>query len=196
LFLSVITLSHIPFINIESVIFLSHLGIISTLYNVPKKTKGIFYFPLRSIPVLKIFLIAYVWASISSFLPSILANEQVFTLQIFLVFIAHLLFIFSIAIQFDIRDYQLDSKNALITFPQLFGVILAKLLAILCLIIFTLIISYITKEWYIYVLSMVMAGLILNSSTERKDHYFTFYLDGTIILYFITILLSLVLPRI
>lgn len=191
LFLSVIILSHIPFINPESVIFLVHLGIISTFYNVPEKSKSKLYFPLRSVPVLKIFLIAYVWASISSFLPVILANEQVSTSKSILVFIAHFLFIISIALQFDIRDLKVDNKNALITFPQLFGVIPSKLLAIVCLSVFTLIINHITKEWYVYVFSFVATVLILNTSTGKKDHYFTFYLDGTIILYFITILLSL-----
>ena len=191
LFLSIISLSHIPFINPGSIIFLLHLGLISTLYNVPEKSKSKSYFPLRSVPMLKIFLIAYVWASISSFLPAILANEKVFTSQIIFVFIAHLLFIISIALQFDIRDFQDDNKKALITFPQLLGIIPAKLLAIVCLFVFTLIINHITKEWLIYAFSMVTAVLILNSSAEKKDYYFTFYLDGTIILYFITIILSL-----
>ena len=190
LFISVITLSHVLFINLESIIFLLHLGLISTLYNVPEKSKGMFHFPLRSIPILKIFLIAYVWSSISSFLPAILVHEQVFTLRIILVFFAHLMFIISITLPFDIRDFQVDNEKALITFPQLIGIIPTKLLAIVCLFIFTLIISTITQSWYILFFSLFTAILILNSSPKRKDYYFTFYLDGTIILYFITIILS------
>ena len=190
MFLSVITLIHVPFINYGSFFFLLHLGLISTLYNVPEKSKGMFRFPLRSIPIVKIFLIAYVWSSMSSFLPAVITHEQVFTSQIILVFIAHLLFIISITLPFDIRDFQVDNKNALLTFPQLIGIIPTKLLAIVCLFIFTLIISNITQTWYILYFSLFTSVLILNSSVKRKEYYFTFYLDGTIILYFITIILS------
>ncbi|MCK5101288.1 MAG: hypothetical protein KAR17_00680 [Cyclobacteriaceae bacterium] len=190
MFLSVITLVHVPFINYGSIFFLIHLGLISTLYNVPEKSKGMFRFPLRSIPIVKIFLIAYVWSSMSSFLPAVITHEQVFTSQIILVFIAHLLFIISITLPFDIRDFQVDNENALLTFPQLIGIIPTKLLAIVCLFIFTLIISNITQTWYILYFSLFTSVLILNSSVKRKEYYFTFYLDGTIILYFITIILS------
>ncbi len=186
-----ISLVHTPFINLESIFFLLHLGLISTLYNVPEKTKSSFHFPFRSIPALKIFLIAYVWASISSFLPAIIANEQVFTSQILLIFLAHLLFIISITLPFDIRDFQIDRKNDLITFPNLIGIIPTKLLAVACLISFTLIIHQITHEWYVFIFSLLTVALILNSSTTKKKYYFTFFLDGTIILYFITIILSL-----
>ncbi|MCK5208446.1 MAG: hypothetical protein KAQ79_10510, partial [Cyclobacteriaceae bacterium] len=133
---------------------------------------------------------AYVWSSMSSFLPAVITHEQVFTSQIILVFIAHLLFIISITLPFDIRDFQVDNKNALLTFPQLIGIIPTKLLAIVCLFIFTLIISNITQTWYILYFSLFTSVLILNSSVKRKEYYFTFYLDGTIILYFITIILS------
>jgi 4-hydroxybenzoate polyprenyltransferase len=172
--------------------FLIHLGLISTLYNVPEKSKGIVHFPLRSIPVLKVFLIAYVWSSISSFLPAIVGNEQVFTSKNILVFIAHLMFIMSITLPFDIRDFENDTKENLITFPQVIGIWPTKLLSILCIILFTLIIHGFVGGWYMPFFSLVTAILILSASSKRKDYYFTFYLDGTIILYFITLILSLV----
>lgn len=191
LLLSGITLIHAPFLNLESVLFLLHLGLVSTLYNVPEKTKNSFHFPFRSIPILKVFLIAYVWASISSFLPPIIANEHLFTSHTLLIFFAHLLFIISITLPFDIRDFRIDHKNDLITFPHLIGIIPTKLLAMACLIGFTIIIHHITHEWYIFIFSLLTALLILNSSTKKKKYYFTIFLDGTIILYFITIILSL-----
>lgn len=186
-----ITLVHIPFLNLKTFLFLFHLGLISTLYNVPEKTKSRFHFPLRSIPILKIFLIAYVWASISSFLPAIIANGQVFTSQSVLIFIAHLLFIISITLPFDIRDFQVDHKNDLMTFPHLIGILPTKLLALACLISFTVINYQVADDWYVIVFSLITAVIILIASAKKKTYYFTFVLDGTIILYFITILLSL-----
>ncbi len=186
-----IALAHIPFINLESTLFLLHLGLISTLYNVPEKTNRRFHLPFRSIPVLKVFLIAYVWASISSFLPAIIAKGQMLTSQTLLVFTAHLLFIISITLPFDIRDFRKDHKNKLITVPHLIGIFPTKLLAVAFLIGFTTIIIHITQEWYVFLLCLPTAVLIYYSSSKNKKYYFTFLLDGTIILYFITILLSL-----
>ena len=189
--IGIILLFHLPFFNLATNLFLLHLGIISTLYNVPEKSKSFIHFPLRGVPVLKVFLIAYVWASMSSFLPAIIAHEQILTARTIYIFIAHFLFIISISLPFDIRDYAADNKNTLITFPQLIGIKLTKLLSLSCLIIFTLIIEDFTKGSYIYILSSLTGLLIINSSTQKKDFYYTFYLDGTIILYFLTIILSL-----
>ena len=191
LLLAGITLAHVPFLSIGSIIFLIHLGLISTLYNVPEKSKGIVHFPLRSIPVLKVFLIAYIWSSISSFLPAIIENEQVFTSKNILIFIAHLMFIISITLPFDIRDFENDNKENLITFPQVIGIWPTKLLAVLCIIIFSIIIHDFVRGWYIPFFSLFTAILILSANSKRKDYYFTFYLDGTIILYFIVLILSL-----
>lgn len=182
---------HVPLLNAGSILFLIHLGLISTLYNVPEKSKSFVHFPLRSIPVLKVFLIAYVWSSMSSFLPAIIAHEHVFTSRNILIFIAHLLFIISITLPFDIRDFDDDNKADLITFPQIIGLWPTKLLSILCLTVFTLIIYHIVGGWYIPIFSLIVTALILKSSSEKKSYYFSFYLDGTIVLYFIAIILSL-----
>lgn len=191
LFLSGLILAHTPFLNIKTLIFLFHLGLISTLYNVPEKIKGSFHFPFRSIPILKVFLIAYVWASISSFLPAILVGEQVFTSSTLLIFFAHFMFIFAITLPFDVRDFQIDQNKNLTTIPHLIGIIPTKLLAIVCLIIFFLIINHVNIGWQVIPLCLLTVFLILNSSAKKKKYYFTFFLDGTIIFYFISLMLSL-----
>ncbi len=191
LILTIITLLHTPFLTWVSTVFFMHLACISLLYNIPEKTIGKFPLPLRGIPVLKVFLIAYVWASISSFLPAITAHEPVLTQTHLLIFTAHFLFIIAITLPFDIRDFRVDHKNTLITFPQWIGIKRTKQLALVCLMVFSWIIWHITRQWPILVFSTLTALLIQNASPRKKAHYFTFYLDGTIILYFFTILLSL-----
>ena len=188
--LSGILLIHVPFLNLKEVLFLIHLGLISTLYNVPEKSRGIILVPLRSIPVLKVFLIAYVWAAMASFLPPILADQQLFTSQTIYLFIAHFLFIMAITLPFDIRDFSADNKNHLITFPQLIGLIPTKVFALACLVGFTFLMHGFVKGWYFPLFSLITAMFILNASTKKQDYYFTFYLDGTIILYFIALTLS------
>jgi len=187
--LTILILLHIPFLSWPVIIFLVHLAFISTLYNVPEKSKGWIYLPLRSIPVLKVFLIAYIWASISSFLPAIIESKQLFSQQHLVIFIAHFFFIVSITLPFDIRDYNTDNKDALITFPKLIGIIPTKIVALVCLGIFMTLITACTQNWHLYIFSLLVAGLILFSTIKRKDYYFTFIIDGTLIVYFFALIL-------
>ena len=188
-----IILLHIPFINLWSIIFIAHLGILSTLYNVPEKSYTKSIFPLRSIPILKVFLIAFVWASIASILPELSKNSSghpTTTHQIVLSFILHFLFILSITLPFDIRDYKSD-YNKISTVPHVIGINNTKILAVSCLLAFTAIFMFMTGNMFILIVTLVTGILIINSSTDKKDYYFTFFLDGTIILYFIIVKLFL-----
>lgn len=189
--LVIVVLMHIPFIELSTILFLAHLALISTLYNVPERSKGFIRLPLRSIPILKIFLIAYVWATMSSFLPAIIIGKQLLNSQIILIAFAHFFFIISITLPFDIRDYGADHKQALVTFPQIIGILRTKIFALVCLLVFTLSLLKITGDWYIILLGLITAGLIMNSSPSKKDYYYLLFVDGTIFLYFIVIVLSL-----
>ena len=189
--LIVIIFIHIPFLSFPEIIFLAHLALIATLYNVPDKTKGWIRLPLRSIPILKVFLIAYVWASVSSLLPVIMENMRLFTYDHVTIFVAHFFFILSITLPFDIRDFSNDNTAELITIPQLIGIVPTKILALVCLGIFAVLIFSHLNNWYFEAFLLLTAGLILFSSPHRKDYYFTFFIDGTIILYFLTIFIPI-----
>jgi 4-hydroxybenzoate polyprenyltransferase len=191
MFIVIIIFGHIPFLNIKSILFLAHLGLISTLYNVPVKSSKISLFPLRSIPVLKVFLIAYVWACISSLLPAIDAGD-IGKARTWLVFVAHFLFILAITLPFDIRDFRSDRKNYLMTVPNLFGLRMTKYISITSLIAFTIAIVLLTQTLLIVVLSFIVAYLIINCHPYKKEYYFTLYIDATIILYLIIVKLSVV----
>lgn len=180
---------HVPFIAWRSVIYLLHLGIISTLYNVPKNTTGMIKLPLRSIPFLKVFIISYVWASISAILPA-LASTQNLTSQHLIIFSAHFMFIMSITLPFDIRDYKTDSETQLATIPRVIGINFTKLLAITALLLFHLLISAFVVQLYLLAFSLITALLIAFSAPNKKYFYFTFALDGTIILYYFMVVIS------
>jgi 4-hydroxybenzoate polyprenyltransferase len=187
----IIIFGHIPFLDIYSILFIAHLGLISTLYNVPEKSYYTSVIPLRSIPILKVFLIAYVWASISSILPA-LGNGHMGNGPIWMIFTAHFLFILSITLPFDIRDFRTDRKYYLITVPHLVGIKKTKFLSIIFLLAFTVIIVSLTKTLLIVILSFITAYLIINSNPYKKDYYFTLFIDATIILYFIIVKISVV----
>ena len=181
---------HVLLLDLPIVIYLLHLGIVSTMYNVPRKSNGIVKFPLRSIPFLKILLIAYVWASLFAILPIIISSNDLKLSDTLFMFAAHFLFIVSITLPFDIRDFKTDQENLLTTIPHVVGIKLAKALSLLCLTIFYLMMLPSLRLIYLTVLFLIAAGLILYSSSRRKNYYFTLFIDGTIILYYIAIQLS------
>jgi len=191
LIIALILLFHIPFMNFKSIICLSFLGLISTLYNVPEKSNINSLLPLRSVPILKVFLIAFVWAFMSSFLPAISESPDIYTLKNTQVFIGHLFFITAITLPFDIRDLKKDNHSLIITIPQLIGVRFTKIFAIILLMLFYLVMIPFLNPIYLFIFILITMGLILFSSTKKQDYYYTLFIDGTIILYFFTVILSL-----
>jgi len=155
------------------------LGIVSFGYS---------YRKLRDIPHLKIILIAASWGIACGIIPlEILGYSSVmpFLLSFGWIF----LYILAITIPFDIRDLAIDEKSKK-TLPQWLGVQSAKLVALICLLfswvlLWSLIPLYV---WIGFLVSFILAGLlIIKSNSSRKDFYYTFLVDGHIILQFLIV---------
>ena len=167
-------------LNFSQQLFISHLGLVSVFYTVPiyrGKT-------LRDISFLKIFLIAYVWAS-TSILPII---EFGFTISTFYIFINNLLFIFAITLPFDIRDFERDQSKSLKTIPQSIGINWTKILSALLLLLSLTFTSAIEMFPEIAV-AFVSVLLILFSSKKNSEYYFLGLIDGLIILKWLILLI-------
>lgn len=172
-----------PYHSSRQSFFFIHLAVISILYNVPDRMADTAYRSIRSIPLLKVFLIAYVWAAIGVLYPALLngsAGEKVYTL--FLLFFS---FIVAITLPFDIRDYAPDQKKSLLTVPGIIGINATKWLAMISMLVYCsgLVLSYglVLQAGIILLISL---PLIWFSSEEKKSWYFTGLLDGIILLQF------------
>lgn len=97
------------------------------LYVVPFHGRDGHLFGLRRIPVIKSFLVAWVWAGGTV----LLAADEMSGVAWLLVFVLFCFYL-AVAIAFDLRDREVDPP-ALRTIPQLFGPKLAKALAALLL---------------------------------------------------------------
>ena len=97
----------------------------------------------------------------------------------------------AITLPFDIRDFNRDNKESLITIPQLIGVKTTKVLAISSLIGFAIIMTEFVIDGYLIVFCLLTGGLIIYSSAQKKYYYYLLFIDGTIVLYFFMIILSL-----
>ncbi len=175
---------------LSAVAFLGIMGAISFFYI--RKFPGENSRNLRDRPYLKIYLIAGVWALTSVLLPILLLED--YQANYLLLIAANFAFILAITIPFDIRDLELDEKEKK-TIPQITGIIGSKILAIIsCLISATLIVFLNFELWVpLGICGLFTIGLIIGSGTKRKDHFYSFLVDGLLVLQAVLIWLFLLL---
>tara|TARA_Y100000589_G_scaffold280612_2_gene277101 strand:+ start:1770 stop:2558 length:789 start_codon:yes stop_codon:yes gene_type:complete len=142
------------------------------------KSKDYTSFGLRTIPSLKLILIALIWSWVCVVTPQLLFFPHVdfsFSIIVFS-------FILAITIPFDIRDLNFDSEN-LKTLPQIFGstmcvlIALSILLALVCYSYFNL-----EKVGLCYLFTLT-ALFILPSYKARNEYYYLFLIDGFLVLF-------------
>ncbi len=135
---------------------------------------------LREVPLLKVFLIAGVWAAITVGLPALalhrpLAESAGLLGQRFLLVLA-------LAIVFDIRDYGRDRRAGTRTFPGVLGVAGARRLAL-----GVLALSMALGLWRgAHPLAMLLPGalaaaVIATAEETRGDYFFALLADGVLL---------------
>ena len=177
------------FTKTEVLVTLLLFGILTFFYSVPVLGSKKYLFKLREIPFLKIFLISSVWSASTIILPVIQADGEIFSTQVLLLFTERFLFIFAIAIQFDIRDMQADQDAGLKTIPLLISRNKALVLSHLSL-LFSFIISFfhyrIQNEWFVFealTISILTTYLLVKIQFFRnRIRYFYQILDATLLL--------------
>lgn len=167
-------------LEIRTVFFLIPIGIIALFYVGKFFLKGVVGF--RDIPFMKVYFVSFSWVGVTAVLPALNAHAQ-FNSRIFLLSISIFLLVFALAIIFDLRDINLDEKSKR-TIPQLLGKRRTILLSILCLFLAMIIPLLIDSSIWVVALLVILVGtvLILNVSEEKPDLYFSFFLDGILIL--------------
>ena len=186
------------FLSASSKILLFTLAVISVAYNLPLFTIHDKKFGLRNIPGIKLFLIASVWA-LSCVLIPILEMEDNKTITVtlndtILLIAKRFLFIAAITVPFDIRDLYQDKFYELKTIPVLFGERWAWLICqgflgayLVLLFLFT---DQFDSNFFSLTLTIMLTGwLIFRSKWKKNEYYYFLYLDGTMILQFLMLLL-------
>lgn len=160
--------------EIKTFMYLGVLGFISFCYSLPFSGLG-----LRTIPFLKLFLIAFVWAGSSIGL--LLIVHHSFIENQFL-FFSVFFYVVGITIPFDIRDSKTD-QSALKTIPQVMGISPSKILALGCLILSGILCYLEIQKWDALTISWMLCLsisfiLVLNASPKRKEQYYSFWIEG------------------
>ncbi len=176
----------------NEIIAIIFFAFISVWYVIP-----LFGRRLRDYPIIKIFLVALVWAAIATFIP--LYKSDIELTKRIAIFIEKYFFIFALVIPFDIRDIEFDCSLKVPTLPNKFGKDKAIVFASIALIIsISIVLVFIKNRIYTekqgvavlfgYLLAMV---LVILSKNNKSDYYFTGIIDGLPIIGLLLVLFSL-----
>ncbi len=186
------------YLSFESKLLMVFVGLLSVAYNIPFLSFNQKKIGLRNIPGIKLFLISFVWASSCVLLPIVelesLHQIQVPLSETVLLVAKRFLFICAITIPFDIRDLFQDKLYELKTIPVILGEKKAWIFCQALLAIYLLLLVLFTKDINLDVigltLTILLTGwLIFKSNFKRNEYYYFFYLDGTMLLQYLILIL-------
>ncbi len=159
------------------------LGIFTLLYAIPlfggERN-------LRSLPGIKIFIIALVWAGTTQISPVVNAGMYLGK-EILLDFFQRLLMVIVLTLPFEIRDLNFDSEK-LGTIPQKLGAFKTKIFGTLLIgLIFSIELfqkSFNSNEFLSLVLILLISGgMLWNAGEHQKKFYASFWVESIPILF-------------
>lgn len=154
------------------------LAVLSLLYTIPVIPFNKERVTLRAIPYAKVFVITLVWSLVTVFLP-VVRIQHAIDIHVWLIFIERMIFVFVLALMFDIRDMEPDQRSGLKTIPLWMGRKQSQQLCRWLLLIFLVI--TIVHYWPsqpemlpAMVLSTLGAFILINDNIfkDRSDYYF------------------------
>ena len=188
-FVCILALAYFAFqFDFEFWLSCAPLALLTALYAVP-------FLPnkanLRTLPTLKIFIIAVVWAGVTVYLP-VVYEASAFTTEFYLMLAQRFMLVLALIIPFERRDLTYDSA-ALGTLPQVLGIKKTKLFGLSMVlggVILEVLKTEIVSAYSIiqYCILLITAFAILKSSTKQSSYYASFFVEGIPILWAIFIL--------
>ena len=147
---------------------------------------------LRDISILKIFILAIIWALVTVLLPfDYFGNE--YDSRLGLLLAERVIFVFAIAIAFDIRDMEFDKTLDVKTIPIAVGKFSSFLLAGILLISWAILVHFIYMPLtaiLLNVIALLSIGLIYGAQKDRPVWYYQILLDGTLLLQALIVVLT------
>lgn len=179
----------ILFAKIKVLLTLAPIGLITIFYSLPIFKKDKIIFRLREIPILKIFLIAFVWSASTILLPIIQSGLSFGNLNVTCMLTERFIFVFAITLPFDIRDMAADTEAGLTTIPLIIGERKALIISYISLAVFMILVffhygvsdfSFVLPPLLISAISTMI--FINNRRLKNVPYYHYGVLDGTMFL--------------
>ncbi len=175
-------------LSLTVIIFAAVMGLFTLLYILPFFGAGR---NLRSLTGVKIYVIAFVWSGVTVLLP-LIGNTEVMQWNVILEILQRFLFVFALALPFEIRDLKFDMAK-LNTVPQIFGVRKTKIIGVLTLLVIILI-EFLKTEYNIrsvivlIFISILLSILIASSRIRQAKYYSSLWVDAVPVLWCLLLL--------
>jgi 4-hydroxybenzoate polyprenyltransferase len=145
---------------------------------------------LRKVSYLKIFLVAFVWAGVSSSIP-LLVHETPIGVDLILSFLQRMFFVLVLIFPFEIRDMHLDIKD-IKTLPQKIGVEKTKKVGFV-LLLFSLTLEFLLTESLFnknifLIICFILLLFLMRSSQNQSKYYSSFWVESLSIFWWILLL--------
>ena len=165
-------------------VLLGHLAALALLYSVPlplpRQAGPAGRRALREIPLLKAWLVAYVWAAVTAGLPALALGRPL--AEAWPLLGQRLLLVLALVLVFDIRDFSRDQAAGLRTFPALLGVAGTRWLGIGALALSVgLGLGRGENPVALLLPAGCAAAAILGATETRHDYYFALFTDGVLL---------------
>ena len=196
LILSVLSFMFLVFLTfkleLKTLFTLIPFGLFTFFYVIPFNFKLKGAVSLRSITLVKLFLIAVSWAGVTVIVPLVEYNLGFSKNNIFM-FIQRFFFIIAITIPFDIRDINFDNEK-IRTLPQVFGIKKSKPIGMFSLMVFLgleLFKEPVEAEALRikFIVALISLFLLMKSTAHQDKYYSAFLVESIPIVWFILYLL-------
>jgi len=164
---------------------------LTLLYEIPFLRKK--QLNLRSVPMLKIGLIAVVWSGVTTVVP-LLSETAIAPATIAVLFVQRLLFVVVLTLPFDIRDLQFDAAS-LQTLPQYAGLVHVKKIGAVLLFLTLVLEFYIApssvfRQVYFGVFFLLLLFLMYSKAAQTK-YYASFWVESVPIFWWFALVVFL-----
>jgi len=182
------------FVKIEALMVLAPFGAISIFYSIrviPGRGRKLGF---RDVPYIKVFLITATWVAVTVILPVVdIDMSRVFGDDIMAAVIERAFFVLAITIPFDIRDVNRDALSKR-TIAQVFGQAGARWISVLLMLVFCFLVwtsdHYSDNVRYALMLSgFLTAGILSFARSDRTERFFTFLVEGAMVLQWVLLML-------
>lgn len=149
---------------------------------------------LRDITGLKIFVIAFVWSTVTVILPVLSSEyEQLINNNQLIEYVQRLVFVVALTIPFDIRDIRFDTHQ-LGTIPQIIGIKQSRVLGVVMLALVVL--FEFLKTPLLLDQALILAGisfltgfLIMKSVVKQTEYYTSFWVESIPVIWCVLLIL-------
>ena len=176
----------------ETLLYFIGLGVVTFLYAIPFLPKKIFLNAgnLRAISGLKIYVIAFVWMSVTVIIP-LLNEDYSLNNDVLIEAIQRYLYVIIAMLPFEIRDMRYDSLK-LSTIPQRIGIARTKIIGVLLTVLVFLLEFFKDEFWFnkmiiLGIICMLLFASLLLSNINQKKYFSGFWVEGIPIIWAILV---------